>query len=111
MKTLDQFITSKSIPNAWVDEPEFVELYVRIGPRFLDGKIYPKILDLATVGAEFPGNGAFTRLIQRLRSTYPDLGLYVENVFPEFFRRKLERLGFTSAGDARLPSYFWLPKP
>jgi hypothetical protein len=95
--TLDEFIqNTKFFPNsAWVKEIGFSGLYVRKTQRVLDGMLYNNVLDLANISASKPGNGAFTKLVERLCKEYPHLTLYVENVMePERFGRKLIELGF-----------------
>lgn len=53
------------------------------------------MLDIASVTAEKPGNGAFTRLISRLEKEHPELGLYAECVLNRRFAKTLEKkLGF-----------------
>lgn len=115
MITLDQFIERglSRIPatlNSDVKEPGFKRLYVRIGRRFIDGGIYEPVLDLANLEASRPGRGAFSNLITRLQSEYPNLILLVECVLNVRFVRKLEKMGFeridnTSEGAPTL----WLP--
>jgi hypothetical protein len=100
--TLDEFIAEgrermrqgKHPPrSAFVEEPEFTELYVRWSYRALPG-VATVCLDLARVEAKEPGRGAFSRLIERLRRSYPWLTIYVESVGPPEFARKLRTIGF-----------------
>jgi hypothetical protein len=71
---LDEFIAQaleKRMRNAYVDEPGFDTLYVRVATRFLDDQQLQTI-DLATIGASVPG----------------------ESVQTERFRNKLRTMGF-----------------
>jgi hypothetical protein len=93
---LDEFIAQaleKRMRNAYVDEPGFDTLYVRVATRFLDDQQLQTI-DLATIGASVPGGGAFTRLVERLRKQYPTMTIFVESVQTERFRNKLRTMGF-----------------
>lgn len=103
-QTLDELIESgkkkKNTPtNGYVREQGFSHLYIRYWPRhrFINGKPTNNVLDIANVASRKPGSGAFTKLIKRLRSEYPDMTLFVENVQTSRFRNKLESLGFSKA--------------
>ncbi len=96
MTTLDWFIHSAPEPsNAYVKEAGFSSLYVRKGPRFIEGKLVDQVLDLANFEARKKGKGTFTDLVARLNETYPSLTLYVESVLNPRLPRKLLELGFT----------------
>jgi hypothetical protein len=99
--TLGQFIASGG-RNAWVKAPGFEGLYVRRGPRILNGERFDLVLDLATMNASKPGRGAFTRLVTQL---HPRHILYVENALEERFQAKLLRMGFRRAST---PMCFYL---
>lgn len=113
LPTLDEFIKGYDAKifrsNLYVREKGFRSLYVRIGPRYIGKNKIPfdPTLDIANVAATYPGKGYFTRLVERLRRDYPHLGLYVETVFEDRFRRKLLRLGFEAVG---LDCFFLNPK-
>lgn len=97
LRTLDEFIqnTENSRGNAYVNEPGFKELYVRRGPRFLDGRVIDNVLDIARITAREPGKGTFTQLSERLLSK--GIPLYVECVLNPRFAGKLRALGFTTS--------------
>ena len=104
--TLDEFIKKALVSwphNAWVREPGFSNLYVRISKRNIRGKTI-QVLDLASIDAECPGAGAFTNLFLRLRKDYPDLPLFVECVLNPRFAEKLLKLGFSMD---RIPNNFY----
>lgn len=96
--TLDEFIAayaSRPWPaNLYVKEKGFKQLYVRISRRFLRGAWYDPTLDLANIEASYPGRGAFTNLVTRLRQQYPNMVLFVESVQTSRFANKLVALGF-----------------
>lgn len=106
LPTLDEFIVDhtqklRGFPrNGYVRERGIRQLYVRIGPRYINGERLPCVLDLANieVAARQRGQGRFTRLIQRLRRDYPDLPLYAESVLQPRLPRKLKELGFEEVG-------------
>lgn len=116
---LDSFI-KKHTPtfhfpnNAYVKEPGFKTLYVRVTRRYILGKVAHPVLDIAYVEAIKPGNGTFTGLVKKLQGKYPDLNIFVESVLNKRFRSKLLSLGFKNAddegssGEIHSPSY-WLP--
>lgn len=110
--TLDEFISWSSrrwLNNAYVEEPGFKSLYVRLNMRYVQGK-KQRVLDLANAEAEHPGKGAFTRLVSRLRHDYPHLGLYAESVLNVRMRPKLLSLGFVYVGPCEeSPCYFLAP--
>lgn len=99
LPTLDEFLLrasrNKFVRSAYVTEPGFSELYVRVGRRSFPDTNWcvVDVLDIANVTAEHPGQGAFTRLAARLlRDGHT---LFVECVLNPRFARKLEALGFT----------------
>lgn len=96
---LDEFIqevtvASRGFPINAYTRWGTLTIYVRVGPRYLDGVRYEHVIDIANVTADVPGKGEFTRLVQHLRSTYPTFSLYVECVLSARFETGLERLGF-----------------
>lgn len=99
--TLDQFIervrNTTRRGNEWVLEPKFQGLYVRYGQRYLQGTVYPDVLDIASVEVEEKSRrtGVFSDLVTRLRKTYPGMHLYVENAVSTFHPLLL-RLGFVA---------------
>lgn len=97
--------------NAYVDEPGFKHLYVRITPRYIDGVKWPYVLDLANMETNKPGTGVFKAFIHRIREKYPQLGLYVENVLNPQFRDGLIRMGFSLVPTSHplTPCYFVPP--
>jgi hypothetical protein len=101
---LDEFIAVASkksyASNAYVDEPGFSALYVRLTKRYINDN-FINTIDLANIAAENPGDGAFTRLVKRLKKQHPALTIYVESVLNPRFERKLLSMGF-----AEVPSYY-----
>lgn len=97
--------------NAWIAEPGFSGIYVRYTKRSINGRMR-RVLDLASIQADQPGSGAFTRLLDKLKSNYPKLTLYIECVLPDRFAEALvNRFGFTR--DPRYPNdrnYYLLPE-
>ena len=92
LSTLDEFLTKRRFSNAYVREPGFRHLYVRISRRYFNGVLHEGVLDLANIEARKPGAGAFTRLVERLHTR--GLTLYVECVLQDRFAQKLLRMGF-----------------
>lgn len=109
--TLDEFIESslarlKDVgrpSNAYVEEAGWDALYVRLTKRHIDGIIYEPVLDLANlvVEEELRGTGLFTRLVERIRKTWPDLHIYVESVLEPRFDRHLTKEGYRRVGEVR----------
>lgn len=118
LRTLDDFINGCSFRdrNAYVKEEGFYHLYVRYGDRYINGVQTSNVLDLANFEAKIRGTGLFTRLIERIRTTYPDVTIYVECVINPRLPKKLKSLGFKAAGPvypkARMipNSYYLSPK-
>jgi hypothetical protein len=110
LPTLDQFIQQhidqrRQHSNSHVRKRGFLTLYVRLGPRYIQGKLVPLVLDIATVVARPPGKRHFTTLVKELQER--GFSLYVESVVNPRFARMLPRLGFvrvTPEHDA--PSFF-----
>lgn len=121
-QNLHQFILSARNSNkrigsvvAWVTEPKFDGLYVRY-LRFEDGnlKMCEDVLDIANVTVEVihQRRGIFTNLIHRIRETYPDIGIYVENARPDTLEPLLKRLGFKIVRyDEVLGQHSWFLAP
>ncbi len=95
---------------AWVNVRGFNGLYLRYGKRIIDGKTRHPVLDLASLEASKPGNGAFTRLVARLRKMRPNMHLYVESVLSTRFGGGLLKRGFTMREDSSpiCPDYYML---
>lgn len=83
--TLDEFIRSSAVRNSYVQEPGFKSLYVRIGARYIQSKVYSPVLDIAAIEARRKGKGAFTarNLIRPLVIFYLVIGATMPDV-PEF---------------------------
>lgn len=105
LPTLDEFIAfgqSRDLPsNSYVRETGFKVLYVRYNPVFYvrGGHQLQNVLTIASVEARKQHGGTFRSLISYLRSTYPDLSVYVENVLDPAFGQALERMGFEAVTD------------
>lgn len=81
--------------NGWVSGGG-LKLYARAGYHMIEGKI-TKCLDLASVEAEHPGNGAFTLLIEWVEQTLlPAHGgvVFVESIINPRFAEWLQRRGY-----------------
>ena len=98
---------------AHLNEPGFRlpvgALYVRYTRRYILGEMKYPVLDLATVEAEKKGHGTWTRLIDRIRSEYPELHIFVESVLNERFVKKLESMGFQNLGPDGTPCFYLPP--
>ena len=101
--TLEEFLsvalTQWANTNAWLDEPEWRQLYVRYGPLSVmraDGSslMVEHALHLANIAALEPRTGAFGRLVRRAEQHSPTLPIYVENLSDPKFAVKLPELGF-----------------
>jgi hypothetical protein len=87
--------------SAYVKWPGFRELYVRYTVRWVNGKKYEPVLDIARVHASQPGKGAFRALMLALRVTHPTLHLMVECVHEKRFADGLARMGFVEQVECR----------
>ena len=109
---LEEFIAqaSKSWPhNSYVRKAGFASLYVRIAQRLLEGKRLT-MLDIASVVASKPGNGAFHKLVASIKRKHPELGIYVECVLnPRFAKMLQDKMGFKR--DRDLDSFYILGQP
>lgn len=97
LPSLDEFLKNAEIGRSWVDHVDFANLYLRKTSRYviIDGK--PKrlynVLDLASLEAKTPGNGAFTALVEKLERDWNG-PLFVESVLSEKFASSLIKMGF-----------------
>ncbi len=72
-------------------------LYLRKGPRAVEGVRYERVLDVANITSSKPGSGLFGDLECQLRIALSGLcydGIYFESVLRERFGRALKRLGY-----------------
>jgi hypothetical protein len=106
LPTFDHFLEDPHSRNSYVEEPGFDSLYVRKGPRYLNGTMYNRVVDLASMMAFYPGRGAMTALITRLHVQGENV--YVESIFNERLVPKLLRMGFTQRPDAQPPCLYLL---
>jgi len=87
---IDMYIEARLPKSAYVREPGFKSLYVRLGPRYYgELNIWYNALDIANVAVRRENCGTFTKLIGALQARYPTLGIYVENVGTERFAKGL----------------------
>jgi hypothetical protein len=107
---IEQYITEGSRRHSINSYTRWTGLtvYVRVGPRFINGVIHPLVIDLANVVADVPGAGAFKRLIQHLKEKFPTFDLHVECVLTERFQEGLKRMGFQA--QKACPDCFYMPR-
>jgi len=70
-------------------------VYMRVGPRYIDGVKHDRVIDIANVQAKHTGRGTFKKFVKFLRDTFPEYALYVESVLTDRFSDGLLRMGFT----------------
>jgi peptidoglycan/xylan/chitin deacetylase (PgdA/CDA1 family) len=104
--TLDDFLTDPHSRNAWVRQEGFESLYVRKGPRYLNGTMYDRVIDLANMTALHPGSGTMSALITRLHTQGEHL--YVESILNQRLIPKLLRMGFLPQSRELAPSLYLL---
>lgn len=114
LQTLSEFIQSyreSDWPNsrAYIKEPGFKDLYIRLTPRYINKIQYKLVLDIAKVEASYKGKGTFKKLIAKIRDEYPEMGIYVEAVLTECFAEGLVRMGFKVV-DHNPDCFFMEPK-
>lgn len=95
--------------NSYVSFPGWLNLYVRVTSRHLNGEERGMVIDLANIEARAKGKGTFKKLIAHIRKTYPGTVIHVEEVLSERFREGLPRLGFIPRRD-HPTSFFLLPE-
>lgn len=96
--------------NAYVKERGFINLYVRISHRYIDGKVRGPVLDIANVETRVKGRGTFTKLLVRLRKKRPELPIFIENVLSERFAKGLEKRGLINMGPEITPCFYLPPR-
>lgn len=107
LQSLDDFLAQNPVRgNAYVKERGFRSLYVRVGPRYIAGTLYPKVLDIARAEVIRKGRGRFTALINRLHEQ--GYTLYIESVLNERLVPKLLSMGFTQLPSDGAPSFYLL---
>jgi hypothetical protein len=94
---------------AYLKEPGFALLYVRISMRIIKGVRFLPVLDIANVEALEKSKGTFTNLVKSVRAKYPSLPILVESVISERFVKRLERMGFENIGPGVSMSMFLYP--
>lgn len=99
--TFDQLMQQER-GNAWLQEPGFANLYVRIGLRLI-GTEFRRTIDLANFEVAKKGKGVFTKFVARIEQY--ELPIFVENVLTARFAAFLPSLGFIRVGDM-IPSCF-----
>lgn len=88
--TFDELL-QKDRGNAWVKEPGFVGLYVRIGQRLIGGE-HVRTIDLANFEVRRKGRGVFSRFVKKIEKY--QLPIFVENVLSDRFANFLQKTGF-----------------
>lgn len=112
MQSLDEFLAEQMAEqkfpnNDWVTCDGFHNLYVRYGDIICARHGRVRCLQLANIQADKPGDGAFTRLVEKF---HPQVNIYVENVMFPRFAKKLEAMGFEKLGMNLPPCYLLLKK-
>lgn len=92
--------------NSYVAFDGFKALYVRIGPRYVNDRLYPRVFEIANITAVVPGTGAFGRLITYMDREHMDIPIYVECVLNERFASRLIRTGWEPVSPSFSESYF-----
>ena len=109
LPTLKEFITkykNTNFPhNSYVREKGFSSLYVRIGLKYLGGKLIPCVLDIANVEVHRKGNGVFSALLARLHDE--KISIYIECVHNKRLVEKLRRENFVEVNNT-VPSFYRL---
>lgn len=88
--------------NAWLKEPGFAALYVRIGDRYLEGRSV-RMIQLASFAVKNKGRGVFTRFAARIESC--QLPIFVESVINDRFAKYLPKLGFVEVAGTTPPCF------
>ncbi len=113
--TLDEFIDmnlkSGQRPiygrsNRLLKVPGFKHAYIRAAIRYNPDRKQLPCLDLAALSATKPGNGALKRLLWKLKTVYPYLPIYAENVFAPQLQSFFLKIGFKEHPESTLSSYF-----
>lgn len=94
---------------AYIQEPGFNTMYVRLSARRIDGELVFPVFDVASVEANKKGAGVFTKFIKDIRSSFPDLPIIVESVVNRRFANYLPKLGFEIYQDGLSPTFLWRP--
>ncbi len=91
--TLKEFIDS-DYRNLHIYE-EGLMAYVRISLRSIDGQYY-KFLDIASVEVEthLQNKGYFTKFIDHIITSYPDVNIYVESILNDIIIHVLNKFHF-----------------
>ena len=107
---LNEFISGRKWGNSFIQHPDWRALYIRVTERYIHGKKVPTI-DLASIEARMPGNGAFRRLVDHLHRTYMTRGIFVESVLTKRFAEGLKRMGFEEIHpELPAPSFYFPAK-
>jgi hypothetical protein len=104
LRSLDEFLSLRHeySKSEFVTHPDFLDLYVRNGPRYIrttlpplhsDGKKINPVITIARVEARVKGQGLFTKLLDYLLEKY-HCPIYLECVHGERFQQYLLRRGF-----------------
>jgi hypothetical protein len=95
---LEEFINS-AWQNFWIHEPG-LQIYIRKTPKKYKHKWGD--LQLASISAEKPGNGALTRFLDKYEPKYQ---FYLENVFEERLVKFFQNRGYV------ILNKIWYPFP
>jgi hypothetical protein len=96
--TFDEFMQSP-MPNLYVKEKGFTSLYVRKGPRYIDGVLHKQVIQLASIETRRKGQGTFTAFVNRIKEQYPEHVIYVECVHNPRLGPHLLGLGFSQVDE------------
>lgn len=107
LPTLEEFLKG-SLRNSYIDEPGFKSLYVRKGPRYIEGQKFDNVFQIARVEAEKKGEGVFSKLIEKLKNK--NLSIYIESILNPRLPNKLENLGFKKVDKNNGENYFYQNK-
>ena len=100
LPTLDEFLVN-SQRNSYVKHHinrVVYTIYLRKGQRYIDGRLYHKVLDIGNITASRKGTGSFAVLHKHIMSSlwaHDFDGIYVESVLNDQFANHLLGLGYT----------------
>lgn len=89
---LNLFMKGK-LRNEWIIVDGF-KMYVRKSKRYYNNQ-FIDCLDIATMQADKPGTGIFTKLLTKLLGDYPKTNIFVESILNPKLIPFLKGFGFT----------------
>lgn len=89
LNQISKFINSNT-RNMWISN-DAISIYIRRSKRSFNRNMY-EFFDFASIEVTEPGEGLFTKILERFEELYPDKNIFIESVLTERFANYIKNV-------------------